>query len=137
MDQAWIPILSSAMESVVQPGGTAAKIAPVDFPVMMKTGTGAQYPHGYHVNYIGVGPKANPRLAFAVRITRKRTSRSARQAGYDTTRRLLRALRDLEMPAPDLDLRLAGLTDRVDKDQDSDVATFAAPQPAEPPPTHG
>ena len=118
-------ILSSAMESVVQAGGTAAKVAPDDFPVLMKTGTGAQYPHGYHVNYIGVGPHPSPRLAFAVRITRKRSSRSARQAGYDTTKRLLRSLRDLDLQTSDLDLRLADAPRVLDEANDDHVASLS------------
>ena len=82
IDPAWLPLLGRAMEAVAE-YGTAAGVAPVDFPVAMKTGTGATWHLGYHANYIGVGPWPEPRIAFCVRITHEpssgRVTRAARQ----------------------------------------------------------
>lgn len=82
IDPAWLPVLGRAMEAVAE-YGTAAGVAPVDFPVAMKTGTGATWHLGYHANYIGVGPWPGPRIAFCVRITHEpssgRVTRAARQ----------------------------------------------------------
>jgi peptidoglycan glycosyltransferase len=82
IDPAWLPVLGRAMEAVSE-HGTAAGVAPVDFPVAMKTGTGATWRLGYHANYIGVGPWPEPNIAFCVRITHEpsssRVTRAARQ----------------------------------------------------------
>lgn len=82
IDPAWLPVLSRAMEAVAE-YGTAAGVAPADFPVAMKTGTGATWHLGYHANYIGVGPWPSPHIAFCVRITNEpssgRVTRAARQ----------------------------------------------------------
>jgi len=60
--------------------------------VAMKTGTASEPRSGFHVNYIGVGPMPDPRVALCVRITHQRTSRRVRDAAHDVTRRLLREL---------------------------------------------
>lgn len=91
LEKRWLPILLSAMEAVVTEG-TARRVAPRNFPVAMKTGTASLPEHGFHVNYIGVGPLPEPRLAFCVRITHQRTSRRVRAAGLRVTRDLLENL---------------------------------------------
>jgi len=93
IDPAWLPVLGRAMEAVAE-YGTAAGVAPVDFPVAMKTGTGATWHLGYHANYIGVGPWPDPRIAFCVRITHEpssgRVTRAARQVLADLLEGLAR-----------------------------------------------
>lgn len=88
----WRPAVHRAMASVVAAGGTAAYVAPRRFPVIMKTGTGRDPGHGFHVNYIGAGPVPEPRFAFAVRITHGATSRRVRRTAYRVTERLLASL---------------------------------------------
>jgi len=88
----WRPVLHRAMTSVTAAGGTAAYVAPRGFPVIMKTGTGRDPGHGFHVNYIGAGPVPEPRVAFAVRITHGATSRRVRRTAYLVTERLLAGL---------------------------------------------
>ena len=51
--------LRGAMEAVAG-YGTGAGLAPPGFPIAMKTGTAAEWRGGYHTNYIGFGPLANP-----------------------------------------------------------------------------
>jgi cell division protein FtsI/penicillin-binding protein 2 len=65
----------------------------------MKTGTAAEWGHGYHVNYIGVGPLPDPTVAFCVRVTHERSSQAVTRAAREVTRRLLAALFD-RAPAP-------------------------------------
>ena len=60
----------------------------------MKTGTAAEWGHGYHVNYIGMGPLPDPVVAFGVRVTNERTSPAVNRAAREVTRRLLAALAD-------------------------------------------
>jgi peptidoglycan glycosyltransferase len=94
IDPAWLPVVSRAMEAVSE-YGTAAGVAPVDFPVAMKTGTGATWHQGYHANYIGVGPWPGPGIAFCVRITHEpssgRVTRAARQVLAELLEGLARA----------------------------------------------
>lgn len=86
-----LQLLQQAMVAVPR-YGTAGGIAPDDFPVAMKTGTASEPSRGFHVNYIGIAPWPNPRYAFAVRITDRRTSRRVRRAAYAATARFLEAL---------------------------------------------
>jgi hypothetical protein len=102
IEERWLPLLLEAMAAVTGRGyssadgewwwGTAYRVAPVDFPVAMKTGTGGNQNDGFHVNYIGVGPLPNPRVAFCVRVTGKGDSNDVRRAGYELTAELLRGL---------------------------------------------
>ena len=87
--------LRRAMEAVAR-SGTGAYLAPPGFAVAMKTGTAAERGQGYHVNYIGMGPLPAARLAFCVRVTHERTSPVVTRAARDVTRRLLRALADID-----------------------------------------
>lgn len=91
LDPDWLPSIHAAMEEVAT-RGTAARVAPRNFPVAMKTGTASHPRWGFHVNYIGIGPMPEPRVAFAIRITHQRTSRRVRDAARVVTRRLLRTL---------------------------------------------
>jgi cell division protein FtsI/penicillin-binding protein 2 len=81
------------MEAVMLPGGTAADLAPAGFPVAMKTGTAAEWHHGYHVNYIGFGPLPDTRIAFCVRVTHEPSSWRAARAGREVTAAFLEGLR--------------------------------------------
>lgn len=87
----WLPILLSAMKEVAE-NGTANNLAPPGFPVAMKTGTASDPRWGFHVNYIGIGPLPNPRLAFSIRVTHQRTSRDVRYAARRVSQHLLRDL---------------------------------------------
>jgi cell division protein FtsI/penicillin-binding protein 2 len=58
----------------------------------MKTGTASEPRHGYHVNYIGIGPLPTPQVAFCVRVTFERTSGRAARAGRAVTAALLDGL---------------------------------------------
>jgi cell division protein FtsI/penicillin-binding protein 2 len=102
--EAWLPRLRQAMLAVAAPGGTAAFLAPSGFPVAMKTGTASLAGAGYHVNYIGIGPMPEARLAFGVRITHEPSSPRARQAAREVTQTLLEGLegraRRLRWPGP-------------------------------------
>ena len=108
IEESWQPMLESAMKAVVEPGGTAYRVAPSDFPIALKTGTASEPQTGFHVNYIGFGPLPEARFAFAVRITHQRTSRRVRNAAYAVTKRFLRSLAgwdavhyvDVPRPAP-------------------------------------
>jgi cell division protein FtsI/penicillin-binding protein 2 len=84
IDAAGLAVMQQAMAPVTGPGGTAEGVAPPGFPVAMKTGTASEPGHGYHVNYIGVGPMPEPSLAFCVRVTHGSSSpaitRTAREA---------------------------------------------------------
>ena len=84
------PILESMV--AVAERGTARNMAPSNFPVAMKTGTASHPMYGFHVNYIGLGPLPEARLAFCVRITDQPTSRKVRAAAREVTGRLLRSL---------------------------------------------
>jgi peptidoglycan glycosyltransferase len=88
---ALVPRLLQAMEAVAD-FGTAASLAPPGFRIAMKTGTAALPRHGYHVNYIGIGPLPEPTVAFCVRLTYLSSSPAATAAGRDVTRRLLASL---------------------------------------------
>jgi peptidoglycan glycosyltransferase len=88
LEAAWLPRILWAMEAVVD-NGTASGVAPRSFPVAMKTGTASDPRSGFHVNYVGVGPMPDPRVAFCVRITHQKTSRRVRDAAREVTRRLL------------------------------------------------
>jgi peptidoglycan glycosyltransferase len=100
LDPRWLPMLTRAMTAVAAPGGTAARIAPPTFPVALKTGTASEPGTGFHVNYIGFGPVAEPHLAFAVRVTHQPSSRRVRNAAQAVTRRLLEGLARLDRPRP-------------------------------------
>jgi cell division protein FtsI/penicillin-binding protein 2 len=89
----WLQPIINSMRQVTR-NGTARGVAPRDFQVAMKTGTGGNYGEGFHINYVGFGPVDNPRFSFCVRITNKPRSRDARRAGYMITSRLLRYLRE-------------------------------------------
>ena len=92
LEESLLPAVLDSLAGVSMWGGTAAWIAPIDFPVAMKTGTGSSWRQGFHVNYIGVGPMPKPAIAFCVRVTNERTSPRARKAGFEVTRRLLYGL---------------------------------------------
>jgi hypothetical protein len=89
----WIPLIHRSMKAVTEYGGTAEGIAPYDFPVAMKTGTGGSYRNGFHINYIGYAPADQPLVAFCVRVTHQRRSSTARRNGYETNYRMLQGLR--------------------------------------------
>jgi penicillin-binding protein A len=92
IDAEWVPVVLGSMLSVVESGGTAFNVAPPEFPVAMKTGTGATPGLGFHTNYVGIGPLPDPKVAFSVRITGQRTSRQVRYASFRVTRSLLNSL---------------------------------------------
>ena len=96
VEEAWLPAIVDAMQAVVAPGGTAARVAPAHFPIALKTGTASDPRDGFHANYIGFGPLPEPRFAFAVRVTHQRTSQRVRRATYAVTRRFLRSLAGTE-----------------------------------------
>ena len=83
--------LLQAMKAVGEQG-TGAGLAPLGFPVAMKTGTASERGRGYHVNYIGLGPLPDPAVAFCVRVTDERTSPAVTAAAREVTRALLTAL---------------------------------------------
>jgi peptidoglycan glycosyltransferase len=85
--------LRRAMEAVAA-HGTGAGLAPRGFPVAMKTGTASEPSHGYHVNYVGMGPLPDPSVAFCVRVTNGRSSPAVNAAAREVTRALLAALAD-------------------------------------------
>jgi peptidoglycan glycosyltransferase len=85
--------LRGAMQAVAA-YGTGAGLAPPGFPIAMKTGTGAEWGRGYHVNYVGMGPLPDPVVAFGVRVTNGRTSPAVTRGAREVTRRLLAALAD-------------------------------------------
>lgn len=91
IDAEWLPQILASMEAVAS-RGTGRGMASRSFPVAMKTGTASHPMHGFHVNYIGIGPMPEARLAFCVRITDQPTSRKVRAAARDVTTRLLRNL---------------------------------------------
>jgi hypothetical protein len=90
--ETWLPRLRQAMLAVAAPGGTGARLAPPGFPVAMKTGTAALPGAGYHVNYVGIGPMPDARIAFEIRVTHQRNSRRVRRAARQVTRGLLEGL---------------------------------------------
>ncbi len=92
IDPRWVPELVDAMRAVVR-GGTAQRVwPPNNFPVAMKTGTASDPRYGFHVNYIGIGPMPDAKLAFCVRVTDQPTSAKVRYAAQQVTYRLLRNL---------------------------------------------
>ncbi|MCP5104131.1 MAG: hypothetical protein GY950_12165 [bacterium] len=95
LDESRLAPIHDAMWAVTRYGGTAGFIAPIDFQVRMKTGTGGNRRDGFHVNYIGFGPGDEKNIAFCVRVTNKRTSSRIRRAGYRVTRELLKGLKEL------------------------------------------
>ena len=97
----WIPLIHCSMKAVTGYGGTAEWIAPYDFPVAMKTGTGSTYRQGFHINYIGYAPADQPYAAFCVRITHQRNSSRARRNGYETSYKLFQGLRRIIMKHKD------------------------------------
>jgi len=92
VDSAMIPVLARAMLAVAT-RGTASGMAPLDFPVAMKTGTGAEWRRGYHANYVGVAPWPDPVVAFSVRITYGPTSAQVNQTARAVLGQLLDGLR--------------------------------------------
>ena len=95
VEQAWLPRIKEAMKEVAT-SGTARNIAPWDFPVAMKTGTGGNWGDGFHINYVGYGPYYNARISYGVRVTNKPRSFQARRTGYSITKKLLRYLKQRE-----------------------------------------
>ena len=95
LDESWLPLIYESMMAVTRYGGTAAFISPGGFRVRMKTGTGGNSRDGFHINYIGFGPKDSGNIAFCVRITSKRSSHRARKAGYEANHELLIRLKQL------------------------------------------
>jgi cell division protein FtsI/penicillin-binding protein 2 len=93
IDAAVAARLSQAMRAVAQLG-TAAGFAPPGLEVAMKTGTASAPRIGYHVNYVGFAPAAEPSLAFCVRVTGRRSSQLVHEDAREVTGRLLAALRD-------------------------------------------
>ena len=89
LEAAWIPVMRAAMASVTGPGGTAEGVAPPGFPVAMKTGTAATPGLGYHVNYIGVGPMPDPKVAFCLRLTHQPSSPAVSAAAREALGSLL------------------------------------------------
>jgi cell division protein FtsI/penicillin-binding protein 2 len=79
--------------------GTGAGLAPSGFRVAMKTGTAAERGLGYHVNYIGLGPLADPAVAFCVRVTHERSSPAVTRAAREVTGRLLESLAHVQTPS--------------------------------------
>jgi hypothetical protein len=92
LESAWVPVLRAAMAGVTGPGGTAEGTAPLNFPVAMKTGTAATPGLGYHVNYIGVGPASDPKIAFCLRVTNQGSSRTVNESAREALRVLLAGL---------------------------------------------
>ncbi len=92
IDRRWVPEVVAAMEAVVRRGTAQRVWPPSAFPVAMKTGTASDPRYGFHVNYIGIGPMPDARLAFCVRITDRPTSAKVRYAAQRVTHRLLRNL---------------------------------------------
>jgi peptidoglycan glycosyltransferase len=72
--------------------GTAAGVAPDNFPVAMKTGTGATPHLGYHANYVGIGPLPHPTVAFCVRVTHEPNSHYVSRAAREVLGTLLTGL---------------------------------------------
>jgi peptidoglycan glycosyltransferase len=91
LDAATAAFLESTMLGV-SVYGTAAGVAPMDYPVAMKTGTAAAWRMGYHVNYVGVAPVSDPDLAFCVRVTHAPSSPLASRAGREVLTTLLHGL---------------------------------------------
>jgi peptidoglycan glycosyltransferase len=83
--------LQQAMRAVAE-RGTGAGLAPPVFPVVFKTGTGAEPGRGYHVNYVGAGPLPGADVAFCVRVTHGSSSPAVTRAAREVARRLLAAL---------------------------------------------
>ncbi len=92
IDSRWVPELVEAMKTVVRRGTAQRVWPPSNFQVAMKTGTASDPRYGFHVNYIGIGPMPDARLAFCVRITDRPTSAKVRYAAQQVTHRLLRNL---------------------------------------------
>ncbi|GAB4232752.1 MAG: hypothetical protein Kow00109_05310 [Acidobacteriota bacterium] len=93
----WRRELETAMEAVVAPGGTANGVVPdslrgLGAVVAMKTGTAATPGLGYHTNYVGYVRGVEHPVAFCVRLTNFRTSKSIQRATRSVTYRLLRDL---------------------------------------------
>jgi len=91
IEASWLSTILASMEAVTE-GGTGRGIAPPDFPIAMKTGTGRDKNLGFHTNYIGIGPMPNPRISFCIRITDQPTSGRVRRATREVGRRLFEAL---------------------------------------------
>jgi len=91
LDPASAAFLESTMRGVAV-YGTAAGVAPLDYPVAMKTGTAATWRQGYHVNYVGVAPATDPEVAFCVRVTHAANSPRASRAGREVLATLLQGL---------------------------------------------
>ncbi len=92
IDRRWVPEVVAAMETVVRRGTAQRVWPPSNFPVAMKTGTASDPRWGFHVNYVGIGPLPDARLAFCVRITDQRTSARVRYAAQRVSHQLLRGL---------------------------------------------
>lgn len=91
LEPAHAAFLRKTMEAVAV-YGTASGVAPAGYPVAMKTGTAATWRLGYHVNYVGVAPSAEPEVAFCVRVTHASSSAHASRAGREVLASLLQGL---------------------------------------------
>jgi cell division protein FtsI/penicillin-binding protein 2 len=85
--------LAKAMRAVAV-YGTGAGLAPLVFPVAMKTGTAAAPGKGYHVNYVGFAPFERPTVVFCVRVTNRPTSHAVTRAAREVATALLARLAD-------------------------------------------
>ena len=83
--------LTQAMGAVMA-YGTGAGLEPAGFAVAMKTGTASLPRLGYHVNYVGFAPAAQPSIAFCVRVTGQRSAHRIHLDAREITGRLLESL---------------------------------------------
>jgi cell division protein FtsI/penicillin-binding protein 2 len=98
VDPSVAPVLARSLLGVAT-RGTAAGVAPLGFPVAMKTGTGAQWRLGYHANYVGVAPWPEALVAFSVRITHEPTSARVNQTARAVLHHLLEGLKRRHLEA--------------------------------------
>ncbi|HUV14481.1 MAG TPA: penicillin-binding transpeptidase domain-containing protein, partial [Acidobacteriota bacterium] len=84
-----------SMEAVTRFGGTGYNLAPAGFTFAMKTGTASDGRTGYHTNYIGFFPVADPKVVFCVRVTHQATSSRVRRATVKVMRKFLHSLDEL------------------------------------------
>ena len=107
LDPAHAAFLRSSMLGVAV-YGTASGVAPLDYPVAMKTGTAAAWRVGYHVNYVGVAPAQDPEVAFCVRLTHAPNSPAASRAGREVLALLLQGLAERSRRAQRAAAAIAG-----------------------------
>jgi len=92
IEDAWLPALRRAMPRSSARAARPRASAPAGFPVLMKTGTAALYRQGYHVNYIGIAPAGDLRIAFCLRLTHQPSSSAVNRSARAATARLLAGL---------------------------------------------